>query len=249
VHPPATRARQTFLREAVRGDGRRTLLQPIYEISTGDVVGVEALTAFSADHPEGTAGWFQLAWSTGLGVDLEFACIGDALALVPRIPAHVWLACKASPATTADPRLAALLDTVPAPSVVVELTGDPVAPEGLAAVRALDGLRARGLQLAVDDYGAGRTGPHWLLEVEPNIVKVDRSLIKGVGSDHRKQALTRALVRFAADTGCALVAEGVESRDDLEMVAACGVVLAQGFHLARPEPAETFLPRGADPLR
>jgi GAF domain-containing protein len=95
-------------------------------------------------------------------------------------------------------------------------------------------LRARGARIAVDDAGAGYTGLQHVMRIQPDIIKLDRSLVANVDSDPAKAALIDSFVRFAARTGAVVCAEGVETPEELRVLADLDVTYGQGFGIARP---------------
>src|SRR5581483_6856005 len=97
-------------------------------------------------------------------------------------------------------------------------------------------LIARGMTLAVDDFGAGAANMRHVDALEPGYLKLDRTLVADIAADPRKSAMVEALVRYAWRTDSLLVAEGVETTDDLEHLRKLGVSLVQGYVLARPQP-------------
>jgi GAF domain-containing protein len=101
----------------------------------------------------------------------------------------------------------------------------------------LSELRDRGARIAVDDAGAGYAGLQQVVRVAPEILKIDRSLITGIDVDASKMALVEALARFASTTGAAVCGEGIETVEELRMLARADATYAQGYALARPGPA------------
>ena len=95
-------------------------------------------------------------------------------------------------------------------------------------------LRARGARLAVDDMGAGYSGLRQITSVRPGYLKLDRSLISGIDGDDERAALVGALAGYSSKVGSLLVAEGVETEEELAVVRALGVPLVQGFYFSRP---------------
>lgn len=120
--------------------------------------------------------------------------------------------------------------------VVVEVTEHELYESDLQLEDILSRLREHGARIAVDDVGAGYTGLLQLARVQPEVVKLDRTLVAGVTDDAPKAALIEAFVRFASGTGAAVCAEGVESLADLRTLSALGVTSAQGWAIARPGP-------------
>jgi EAL domain-containing protein (putative c-di-GMP-specific phosphodiesterase class I) len=100
--------------------------------------------------------------------------------------------------------------------------------------------RASGL--CIDDFGAGHSSLRHVLHLEPDVVKLDLALVQGVGGCRRRQALVQAMLTFCSSTGTMLVAEGVESADDLAALVEIGVEHAQGWFLARPAEPDVVLP-------
>jgi EAL domain-containing protein (putative c-di-GMP-specific phosphodiesterase class I) len=96
------------------------------------------------------------------------------------------------------------------------------------------------VRLAVDDAGAGVANFNHLVELRPNFVKIDASLVRGVDADPSRRAVVVGLIHFAAEAGCEVLAEGVETEAERTMVAELGVTLGQGYLLGRPAPVETW---------
>ena len=97
-------------------------------------------------------------------------------------------------------------------------------------------LRDRGLRVAIDDAGAGFASLRHTLLLRPDIVKVDTSLTRDIDGDRAKRALTSALVSFGEEMGMAIVAEGIETPEELETLVSLGVPFGQGFYLGKPGP-------------
>ena len=97
--------------------------------------------------------------------------------------------------------------------------------------------KAVGARIAVDDMGSGWSSMRHVIQLRPDFIKIDRSLIDHIDADRSKRALTCALVAFGREAGCAVIAEGVERREELEALLEADVAYAQGYLLARPAPA------------
>lgn len=95
-------------------------------------------------------------------------------------------------------------------------------------------MRERDIQLAVDDLGSGYSNLKYIADLQPEVVKLDMSLIRGIDSQPRKHTLVRAIVRLCVDLGARVVAEGVETPEEYAAVRETGAHLIQGFLLARP---------------
>jgi EAL domain-containing protein (putative c-di-GMP-specific phosphodiesterase class I) len=92
------------------------------------------------------------------------------------------------------------------------------------------------MRLAIDDTGAGFASLRHILNLEPDIIKLDISLTRGVDVDRARRALAAALIAFAANTGASIVAEGVETASELSVLRDLGVGFGQGYLLGRPGP-------------
>lgn len=213
--------------------GVAVALQPIVDLSSGDIVGVEALARFSDGR--GPDQWFAEADSLGLGTALELAAIRGALARIDELPRTASMSVNVSASTACSPGLAETLAGAPGGRVVLEITEHVRVTDYPALATALSTLRARGIRIAVDDAGAGFASMQHVLRLHPDVVKLDASLVRGVDSEPSHKAMVSALVSFANATGCYLVAEGIETASELEATRALGVKCAQGFHLGRPD--------------
>ena len=117
---------------------------------------------------------------------------------------------------------------------MVELTEHHAIEDYFALARALDDLRAHGIRVAIDDVGSGFSSFRHVTRVNPEILKLDRSLVCGIDDDPVRQSLAAAIVAFAADVGAVVVSEGIESESELACLRELAVGLGQGFFLGRP---------------
>lgn len=234
-----------FLRNALSmldAGGMSVDLQPIIDLRSGDLVSMEALARF-AHYPYSVEGWFAQAHEAGCGSELEIDAVVNAYHLLDRLPRHLTLAVNASPDVACSE---ALLDVVTGSDparVVVEITEHRRASEPTMFASAIRRLKGHGVQVAIDDAGTGYSDLRQILELQPDIVKLDRALIDGVDTDPVKMALVQALVAFGRDTGIQLVAEGISSLAIRDAVRELQVDCGQGYALGRPEPAGEVLAR------
>jgi diguanylate cyclase (GGDEF)-like protein/PAS domain S-box-containing protein len=206
--------------------------QPIMDLRTGRAVGYESLSRFNRLPRRGPDVWFAQAHRCGLGYALEAKAIAAALAAQAR-PPGTYLTVNLSPSSLlSDEVLRVLPDRLD--DLVVEITenelvsGDPAINDALAA------LRARGARLAVDDTGAGYAGLIHILRLQPDIIKLDRTLTTGVDTDPAKAPLISSFVRYARDIDATVCAEGVETLQELEHLADLDIGYGQGYFIARP---------------
>lgn len=212
----------------------RIALQPIVELSSGRLVGVESLARFPDNCSPAT--WFAEAHEAGVGIELERAAFEAALAVLPQLPEPVYVSVNASPALVLDPgfretveRAEPFLDRV-----VVEITEHAAVTRYDDIRTALVPLRERGVRLAVDDTGAGYASFNHVLRLRPDIIKLDRSLLMDIGHDPARRAVVTAVVLMALELGASVTGEGVETTDELEVLRMLGVDAVQGHLLSRP---------------
>jgi EAL domain-containing protein (putative c-di-GMP-specific phosphodiesterase class I)/putative methionine-R-sulfoxide reductase with GAF domain len=227
----ATRDR---IERVLTGDGFSIVFQPIISLSTGSVVGVEALSRFAARPQRGPECWFAEAASVGLGRALELCAIERALSLLPDIPEPLFMGMNAGPDTFGSPELLGLLSSSAPGRIVVELTEHVGIEDYPGLRRARKALRRIGSKVALDDAGTGFASLSLLLEVAPELIKLDRVMTRDIDSDPVRRALARALVTFGNEVGAEVIAEGIETASELAVLIDLGIAYGQGFHLARP---------------
>ena len=209
------------------------VFQPVLELATGRVAGYEALARMPDGPFRPPDQWFNQAQRAGLGPALEAAALRAALR-APGRPKRTFLALNVSPGALLSPEVR---EALPADlsGIVIELTEHELFSTDAALDRELAQLRARGARIALDDAGNGYAGLQQIIRVAPDILKLDRSLVDGVHADPHRFALLEALISFASTTRAAVCAEGVETLEDLAVLAAMDVTYAQGWALARPD--------------
>lgn len=233
------------------GDLLEMHLQPIVALNKplAAPAGYEALARFQTSPYEPPTVWLERAASAGLQLELELSCVRGALAHLPKLPVSSYLAVNVSPAALVSAEFARLMAEVDAERIVVEVTEHEVVREYDMLLCAIGDLRQRGVRLAVDDAGAGFASFRHVVELQPDIIKLDTHLIRGINSDHNRSALVRSLVSFAADVGATLVAEGIETQDDLLTLRDAQVPLGQGHLFAHPGPPPEILRTGRRRVR
>ncbi len=218
------------------------VFQPIVDLQSRGIVGYEALTRFDSGQRPDLC--FADAWAVDMGPALELATLQAAVAAAHLLPAARWLSLNVSPRLLADTdRLKAVLWPSDRP-IVLEITEHEII-EDYAAVQSALRVIGPDVRLAVDDAGSGIANFTHIIELRPNLVKLDIGLVRGVNADLGRQALVVGMRHFAAEAGCRLLAEGVETEAEAETLLALGVDLGQGYEFGHPEPAETWVARAA----
>lgn len=224
-------------------------LQPVIDLDTGRLVGTEALARFRDGRSPDV--WLNEAAETGQGLALDKLAFTTAVRLLGRLPARCYLSVNATPDLIADGHLAEWLAGQHAPleRLVIEVTEHAKISSYAELHLRLAQLRERGVRIAVDDTGAGYASFNHVLQLRPDIIKIDRSLIVNVTDDAARRSLVTALVLLALDLQATVVAEGVETASELTTLASLGVDCAQGYLLARPSTDHTRWRRWTDPGR
>ena len=233
------------IQQVLTGGMVTMVFQPIIDLQTGRVNGVESLARLTAEPRRTPDLWFIEATNVGLGVELELMAIKEALLQLDLLPPSVYMSVNASPATAASPALAQVLERTPLHRVVLEVTEHDAVTDYEVLIASLKDMRARGLRLAVDDMGSGYANLRHILELHPDVIKLDVALTRGIDLDTPRRALAASFASFAREIGAKIVAEGMETKAEYETIKDLGVHLGQGYYLARPGPLP--LPAGLKP--
>jgi EAL domain-containing protein (putative c-di-GMP-specific phosphodiesterase class I) len=210
--------------------------QPIFDLSINQIIGFETLTRFSAMPLRSPDVWFKEAAEVGLGQQLEMAAIAKVLAQLSQVPGNTYLSLNVSPENILNGTITQALQEAPLTRIVLEVTEHFAIPDYSRISAILDPLRDQGMLLAVDDAGAGYASFRHILQLNPDLIKLDIGLIRNIDTDRKRRALAAALIRFAEEIKCQIVAEGVETAAELDTLRKLGVDKAQGFLLGRPLP-------------
>ncbi|MFM2079001.1 MAG: hypothetical protein RJA49_2891 [Actinomycetota bacterium] len=222
-------AQRAEIADIIEHERFHVIFEPVVHLPTGIPVGFEALTRFDDGQRPDTR--FAVAHGVGLGTELEAACAAVALREAVQLPADVWVSVNFSPTSIVEGRAAAVVRSS-IRRVIIEIT-EHNAIENYAAVRW--GIEQCGdVLVAVDDAGAGFASLRHILELQPDIIKLDLALVRDIDVDPARQALAAGLRHFAVLTGTTLVAEGVETEAEAAAIQELGVELAQGYLFDAP---------------
>ena len=239
-----SRRREERVRHAIDDDVVHAVYQPICTLA-GSTVGAEARARFRGPPARGPVRWFAEADEVGLLRELELAAVRAALVGLPDLPEHVFLAVNASPSTLCTAAFLRLIAASDGPRLVVEITEHARIDDYDALRETLDALRDFGVRIAIDDAGAGFASLRHILRLEPEFIKLDRTLIDGIEADRSRQALAAGLISFAEKIDATIVAEGIERLAEVEKLSELGVRYGQGYFFARPGPLPLPLLVGA----
>jgi EAL domain-containing protein (putative c-di-GMP-specific phosphodiesterase class I)/putative methionine-R-sulfoxide reductase with GAF domain len=212
----------------------KAFVQPVVRTADQLVVGYEALARMPIQPERPPDWWLAEADRVGLRSQLEIACLRAAVALGPTPDARL-LFVNLSPSLLADPKALALLDELP-DRLVVELTEQEAVDDYEELRRDLAPWLSRGVRIAIDDTGAGYSSLRHVIELTPDFLKLDRELVRDLDNDRNRRALVSAVAAFASEVGTSVIAEGVETATELDVLREAEVDLVQGYLLARPGP-------------
>jgi len=227
-------------------EGRRisSVYQPIVSLDGGAVFGYEALTRGPESSPlHSPLKLFQFAERADMLYALdkmtrERAILGcDGLERHQRIflniPAHIFHDPDFSPGQT----MALLSQRGLTPrNVVFEITERSSIEDFTTVKRVIDHYRSQGYRIAIDDAGAGYSSLQAIAEIQPDYIKVDRSLVQGIHQDKVKEYIMETFISFAKRMNIKVIAEGIEHAEELDKLIRLGVHYAQGYYLGRPQP-------------
>nr|WP_246406583.1 EAL domain-containing protein [Modestobacter versicolor] len=230
------------LAPVIADGGPDVVLQPIVDLRTGARIGAEALSRFPRAWGRTPDVVFAEAHSIGQGDLLELLALSRAADLLDDVTGYV--AMNVSPQTLLTPLCREVLGDLPLDRVVLELSEHEQVQDYAALGAALAPLRARGMRLAIDDVGAGFSSLRHIVVTGPDVIKMDRSIVSGLDTDPILAKLAQSLVDFAHSSDICVVAEGVETAAEHEVLRRLGVDGGQGWLFGRPGPADLLVDAG-----
>jgi EAL domain-containing protein (putative c-di-GMP-specific phosphodiesterase class I) len=224
------------LRDVLSADFIRMVFQPVVSLETGETVAYEALARFDDPYFPTPAHAFAAATRAGVGVELEHLAVQQAFARRPDIPAGLWLGVNLSAEALLSPAVQRTLLSQAGQNIGVEVTEHTAVEDYGRLTEVTRRLHEAGIQVAVDDAGAGYASFRHILKLCPDVIKLDLEIVRDIDTDIARRALTRSLVGFAAEIGATLIAEGVETSSELATLQRLDVGFGQGYLFARPGP-------------
>lgn len=210
------------------------VFQPIFDLQTQNLISCEALCRFRPAPYRSPDKWFKDAADVGLGVALELAVLKTTLAAFPHLPASISLSVNASPDAVITGELSNLIPPSYAHRTIIEITEHARVPSYAELHARLRPLKNLGVRVAVDDAGAGYSGLQHIVQLGPDIIKIDMSLTRAVDTDPARRALASAMVFYAREMSGCVVAEGIETDSELSTLKLLGVDRGQGYLLGKP---------------
>jgi diguanylate cyclase (GGDEF)-like protein len=220
----------------------RPVYQPIFSMETGLPVGYEGLVRGTDGSPFRDAGsLFAAAELVNQTVELDLLCLQIVAAEATQLPEDAYLSVNLSPRTlgsslfrASDVKGIFRRHSIALNRIVLELTERETVEDLDELRRNVKILRSAGLRLAADDVGAGNAGLRLLSEMQFDVVKIDLSLVQAGTTHDPSHAILRALQGLAAQWNASVVAEGIETSEQLSVVRGLGISAGQGYLLGRP---------------
>jgi EAL domain-containing protein (putative c-di-GMP-specific phosphodiesterase class I) len=210
------------------------VFQPIYRLADNRLVNFEALARIPSEPTRSPDLWFNEAVEVGRGTALEIMAVEEALKGLLALPHQTSLSLNLSPETIFSDDFEQLFAAFPCERLIIELTEHEPVKDYKALRERLAPYRSAGLRLAIDDVGAGYASFRHILDLGPNLIKLDTTLTRSIHSDVARQTLAKAITMFGRKMGCEVVAEGVETIEELEVLRAIGATKVQGYLVGRP---------------
>ncbi len=232
----------------------RTVFQPIVSLRDGAVYGYEALSR----GPENSemhypAVLFDCAEKYGKTWELEQLCRMKAIETVHELQAQFRLFLNVNPKVIHDEKFKVGFtkeylreNGINPENVVFEITEKGVVSNIEGFIGTIDHYKNQNYKIAVDDAGAGYSGLNMITDIHPHFIKLDMNLVRDIDRDTTKQSLIKSFTEFASLTNTYLIAEGIETKEELRKLIEIGVHYGQGFFLQRP--ASNIVPIDADVL-
>ncbi|MFA7255494.1 MAG: diguanylate cyclase [Candidatus Omnitrophota bacterium] len=221
-----------------RGSDFFALKQPIMRLADQSIVGYEFLSRLKNSGVHMPEEFFRVALENNMLTLVDHhclrSCVSASAALPPKMRRHINL----FPATIIDLAVEELVEKLalncPAESYCLEISEQQILGEPSHLIGPVEELKRFGVSIAVDDVGFGNTCLESLILLEPNVIKLDKKYIRGIAQDlHIERSLRRTL-KVAEDLNAEVIAEGIETQEDLDKLNELGVTYGQGYFLGMP---------------
>jgi diguanylate cyclase (GGDEF)-like protein len=241
------------MHEAIKRNQFYLMFQPIVDLATGRTLKAEALIRWN--HPEkgliSPADFIPIAEETGLimplGEWVARTALAFAIHLQEQLEEPVQISINQSPVQFRNRKaqhlsMVELLKRAGAPGglITVEITEGTLLDADEPVLERLSEMRGTGMQISLDDFGTGYSSLSYLSKFDIDYLKIDRSFVRGLAPDSSELALCEAMIVMAHKLGIAVIAEGVETAAQRDLLINAGCDYAQGYLFARPLPPEDF---------
>ncbi len=237
---PAPRAQglERVLAALRRGDSFKVVSHPIVRLSDEQPVGVELLSRLNSDDFEMPDDFFRVSREANILTLVDHQCLRSCVQASQGLPPETRRHLNVFPSTMLDVSPSRLLDSFPhersSGSYCVEISEQQIIGDPSYLAESVNALQSEGIRIAIDDVGFGRSCLESLVLLEPDIIKIDKKCVIGFSRDESRIRSLERLLRLASSLGTEVVAEGIEEREELELLKSMGVNYGQGFLWGRP---------------
>ncbi len=232
-----------ILEEILKGEHIKSVYQPVVSLTSGHVYGYEALSRISnIDLQMNIDQMFRLADKKGKAWELETLCREKALENAIHMNADKKLFLNVNSNIIYDNKFKTGFTKnrvseygLDANNIIFEITERVAILDSSAFLGSIDHYKNQSYGIAIDDVGAGYSGLNVIASVRPDLIKLDMHLVRNIDKDETKQLLCRAMVDFGKNAGIQLIAEGIETEEELKVLIKLGVDLGQGYFLGIPQ--------------
>jgi diguanylate cyclase (GGDEF)-like protein len=213
--------------------------QPIFDLRNMAKVGFELLTRLDYDEYSSPDEFLRFARNANLLGIVDYACMKTCLKALKDVPVIKRIYINIFPSTLAEVPVDRLLRDFEFAgkniSFCIEINEQQILGDPLYLIPSIMRLKNAGIMIALDDYGFGYSSVETLVLLEPDIVKIDRKIVNGISKDARKFNSLKRLLRVIESCKASVIAEGIETKEDLEVLRNLGVTFGQGFFMGKPE--------------
>lgn len=227
----------TYILEALRHDSHYYVVkQPIFNLMTNDRMGYEFLSRMNIEGFEMPDDFFRVCLENNILTVVDYHCLKKCIQAGQLLPHNVKRHLNLFPSTMIDipEEIVAIFPPAPKGTYCVEISEQQIIGDPSYLRTPVNLLKEAGICIAIDDVGFGRSCLESLIILEPDIVKVDKRWVNGIAKNNWCVRSLERLLKVAGALGTNVVAEGIESPDDLKVLKTLGITLGQGYLLGRP---------------
>lgn len=221
----------------------KIVYQPIVSLQNGDIYGYEALMRGPEDSSlRSPLELLEIAKKENKLFELEMLSREQAILGAKKMKKNKFLFINVEPDVVNDAHYKMgntkeILDNceLSEKNIILEVTERTAIEDYSKYIRVIENYRIQGYKVAIDDVGSGYSGLTRINLIKPDLIKIDMDLVRNINKDSFKQSLIVAMVKFATNTGVKTIAEGIETKEELEALIKLGVNYGQGYYIARPD--------------
>lgn len=241
LDPSSVNWREAIEAACANLDAIQPVYLPVVELKARAVRGYELLARFSGGPAAPPGMWFESAAKLGLTAPLERRIMRAGFVTADKLPQGAFVAINVTAEALISSQIQQLFGQRERyDNIVLEVSEKDTQQPGVG--EALKPFRAGGGRLAIDDIGSGFCNLRDVLTLKPDMLKIDRAIVRGVNRDAVKSAIVEGLGRMAARLDIPLLAEGIETREELTELERLDVPLGQGYLFGEPNPSFTGQP-------